>query len=134
MLVSENSHQVIHVESFTDTKHSNKSSSFSYEHPPNASTITLQLKSSIRNTTAMAETYNVPPEKSAFWVCNQYKGEGEKCGNLNDIKDKQCDDCKMRRDKGDLACNGRMRVIGKLKKVEGLVEFWESIDVDVSAW
>ncbi|KAF5611250.1 uncharacterized protein FTJAE_14213 [Fusarium tjaetaba] len=67
----------------------------------------------------MAEMHNVPPEKSVFWLCNQYKGEGEKCGNLNDIKDKQCDDCKMRRDKGDLACNERIRVIGKLKKVEG---------------
>jgi hypothetical protein len=131
MFVSKNSHNVIYVESFTDSKHSYKSGSFSYEHPTNASIITLQLQSNIRSATATAEMYSVPPEKSAFWVCNQYKGEGEKCGNLNDIKDKRCDNCKMRRDKGDLACNGRMRVIGKLKKVEGIVEFWEYIDVDV---
>jgi len=79
----------------------------------------------------MAEMYNVPPEKSSFWVCNQDKGEGERCGSLNSIKDKRCEDCKTRRDKGDVVYNQRRRAIGKLKKVEGVVEYWEYIDVDV---
>lgn len=79
----------------------------------------------------MAEMYNVPPEKTSFWIRNQDKGGGKTCGNTNSIKNKKCEDCRMKRDKGDTAFNEQVRAIGKLKKVERIVEYWEYIDVDV---
>lgn len=79
----------------------------------------------------MAEMYNVLPSKASFWIRNQDKGGGKTCGNTNSIKNKKCEDCRMKRDKGVTAFNEQTRAIGKLKKVEGIVEYWEYIDEDV---
>jgi hypothetical protein len=79
----------------------------------------------------MTETYNEPPETTLFWECNQLKDDGKNCGHLNHKTDMKCRECKMKRDKGDIAFNKNKRVIGLLKKVENGVEHWEHYDLDV---
>ncbi|EMT67689.1 hypothetical protein FOC4_g10005797 [Fusarium odoratissimum] len=95
----------------------------------------------------MTRTLHELTAETEFWECHQTKGDGKTCFKINETEDKyrrcvvistsrlvtenmNCRGCNTKRDKGDIAIDKYNRTIGMLKKVEGVVEYWEHYELD----